>query len=219
MAEISVSILDLDKENATKTMYNLETAHVDYFHIDVMDGEFVSKNNLELMKDYAITLSHISNLPLDVHLMVKNVKEIMDEYIDLAPDRITIQFEAIDNSEDIMNIIKKLNQNGIKIGIAINPETKIDKIKDYLNYIHMVNIMTVVAGKGGQKLIPETIQKISNLKKYITDNDIDIDIEADGGINSDNAEMVRAAGADILVSGNYILNSEDFKEAVKNIKG
>lgn len=219
MSDVSVSILSVDKENATHTFYNLETARPEYFHIDVMDGKFVEKNNLELMKDYATTISHISNIPLDVHLMVENVEEIMDEYMDLLPDRITFHIEAISDSERIFNIIDELKSNGIKIGIAIKPNTKIEEIKPYLNYIHQVLVMTVEPGKGGQKLIPETLEKIKELRSFVDDNGIDIDIEADGGINKETAEDVRNAGTDVLVSGAFIINSENQREAVEIIRG
>lgn len=219
MSDVSVSILSVDKENATHTFYNLETARPEYFHIDVMDGKFVENNNLELMKDYATTISHISNIPLDVHLMVENVEEIMDEYMDLLPDRITFHIEAISDSERIFNIIDDLKSNGIKIGIAIKPNTKIEEIKPYLNYIHQVLVMTVEPGKGGQKLIPETLEKIKELRSFVDDNGIDIDIEADGGINKETAEEVRNAGTDVLVSGAFIINSENQREAVEIIRG
>ena len=219
MTDVSVSILSVDKENATHTFYNLETARPEYFHIDVMDGKFVENNNLELMKDYATTISHISNIPLDVHLMVENVEEIMDEYMDLLPDRITFHIEAISDSERIFNIIDELKSNGIKIGIAIKPNTKIEEIKPYLNYIHQVLVMTVEPGKGGQKLIPETLEKIKELRSFVDDNGIDIDIEADGGINKETAEEVRNAGTDVLVSGAFIINSENQREAVEIIRG
>lgn len=219
MADVSVSILSVEKENATHTFYNLETARPEYFHIDVMDGKFVENNNLELMKDYATTISHISNIPLDVHLMVENVEEIMDEYMDLLPDRITFHIEAISDSERIYNIIDELKSNGIKIGIAIKPNTKIDEIKPYLNYIHQVLVMTVEPGKGGQKLISETLEKIKELRSFVDDNGIDIDIEADGGINKETAEDVRNAGTDVLVSGAFIINSENQREAVEIIRG
>ena len=218
MTDVAVSILTVEPEDATHIFYNLETARPDYFHIDVMDGNFVEKNNLELMKDYATTISHISNIPMDVHLMVENVEEVMDEYIDLGPDRITFHIEAIKDNERVLSIIKELRENGIKVGVAISPDTDIEKIKPFLEKVNMVLVMTVVPGKGGQTLIPETIEKIRNLRKYADENSIDIDIEADGGINAETAEKVRDAGADILVSGAYIVNSEEQRNAVNLLK-
>jgi ribulose-phosphate 3-epimerase len=225
MADVSVSVLTVDVEEAAHTFYDIETARTDYFHIDVMDGDFVGNNNLEQMKDYATTISHISNIPIDVHLMVSKVEEIADDYIDLSPDRISFHIEAMKDengkidSDRVMNFIEDLKDNGIKVGIAINPDTSIEDIKPYLSYIHQVVVMTVVPGKGGQELIPETLEKIKNLKEYLENENIDIDIEADGGINEKTAESVRETKADILVSGSYIINSENRREAVSTIRG
>lgn len=219
MSEVSVSILTVDKENAVSTFYNLETAKVDYFHIDVMDGKFVEKNNLELMKEYSLTISHISNIPLDVHLMVEDVEQVVDEYISLEPRVITFHYEATKERERIMSIINEIKSNGIKAGLSISPDTPVEKIKEFLPYIHQVLIMTVVPGKGGQKLIPETLEKIKELKQYIYENNLDIDIEADGGINAATAEAVRDAGCDILVSGSFIIDAENYRDAVKVIGG
>lgn len=218
MAEVSVSILTVDKENAIHTFYDLETSKINYFHIDVMDGEFVEKNTVDIMKEYSLSISHISNIGLDVHLMVKNVEKFIDEYIELNPRIITFHIEATKNKERTMKNIKYLKDNNIKVGIAINPDTNIDEIKEYLSYIHMALVMTVVPGKGGQSLIPETINKVKELKEYIDKENIDIDIEVDGGINSETAELVKHAGADILVSGSYIINSENYNEAVSKLK-
>ena len=219
MPEISVSILSLSSENAVSAFYNLETAKVNYFHIDVMDGKFVEKNNLELMKEYALTISHISNIGLDVHLMVENVEEIMDEYIPLEPKIITFHYEAVQEKTRMMEIMQDIKSNSINVGIAINPETPIDAIYEFLPYIHQVLIMTVVPGKGGQKLMPETVDKIKELKKYILDNNLEnIDIEADGGINDKTVQSVKKAGCDIVVSGSYITNSENYSYSVKKLK-
>ena len=218
MPEISVSVLSVDKENAVSTFYNLETAKINYFHIDVMDGKFVENNNLELMKDYSLTISHISNIGLDVHLMVENVEEVMDDYIPLEPRIITFHYEAVKEKDRMMEIINDIKENGIKVGISICPDTPVEKITEFLPYIHQVLVMTVVPGKGGQKLITETLHKIKELKQYILDNDLDIDIEADGGINDKTAKEVIDAGCDILVSGNYIIASENYHEAVKKLK-
>lgn len=218
MSEISVSILSIDKENAVSTFYNLETAKINYFHIDVMDGKFVEKNNLELMKDYSLTISHISNIGLDVHLMVENVEKVMDDYIPLEPRNITFHYEAVKEKSRIMNIIEDIKSNGIKVGMAISPETPIDCIKEFLPYLHQVLVMTVVPGKGGQKLIPETVEKIKSLKEFIKQQDLEIDLEADGGINHETVKAVKDAGCDILVAGSYITGSSDYAEAVRKLK-
>ena len=219
MTEISASILNLEEENATKKMYNLETAKIDYFHIDVMDGKFVKNNNLELMKKYALTVSHISNLGIDVHLMVENVEEYVEEYLDLNPQIITFHIEASKSEERTQKIINLIKQNGSRVGLAISPDTDLENIKPYLKYIHLVLVMTVVPGLGGQKLIPKTLEKVCELKKYIEENNIDIDIEVDGGINDITAKEATQAGANILVVGKYLITSDNLSETVNKLKG
>lgn len=218
MAEISISTLDIDEENAVSTFYNVETAKINYFHIDAMDGKFVKNNNLRKMKDYALKLHTITMTPLDVHLMVENPKEIIDEFLEQEPDRITFHYEACKDNNEVMSIIKYLIENGTKVGIAVSPDTEIEKIYEFLPYIHMVLVMTVVPGVGGQSLIPSTIDKIKTLRKYCDENDLDIDIEVDGGINDVTAKDVIDAGANILVVGSYVWNSEDYIEAIKKLK-
>ena len=218
MNKVSTSILTLEKEDAVKTFYDLEVAHTDMFHIDIMDGKFVEKNTTELMKDYSLTLSHITNLGLDVHLMVENVEEFIDEYVDLEPEYISFHIEATKTKERTLENIQTIKDNGIKAALAISPDTSIDEIKEYIPYVHMILVMTVIPGKGGQKLIPETLDKVASLKKYITENNYDIDIEVDGGINGEIAEKAKEAGANVLVAGSFILNSTSFKEAVETLK-
>ena len=115
MVEISTSILNVEKENAMKVFYGLEVAHTDYFHIDVMDGKFVPKNTVELMKEYSNSIKHMSNIPLDVHLMVENVKEFVDEYIGIKPNIITFHIEATSSKEETMELINYIKENGIRV--------------------------------------------------------------------------------------------------------
>lgn len=218
MIEISASVLNVDKEKATRTFYDLETAKINYFHIDVMDGKFVENNTEEIMKDYALTISHISNLGLDVHLMVEDVEKFIDEYSMLEPEIITFHIEATQNEERTQNAISEIKNIGSRVGIAISPDTSIEEIKPYLQFVHLILVMTVVPGKGGQKLIPETLEKLKELKKYIDENNIDIDLEVDGGINNETADLCKEAGANILVTGKYLVTSENFNEAVKNLR-
>ena len=218
MVEVSTSILSLDRKNIVNTIYLLEVAHTDYFHIDVMDGKFVEKYTRKLMLEYANTIKHISNLPLDVHLMVQDVKENIDEYLNLEPNLITFHIEACKNDEEVFDLIKYIKENNIKVGLAINPDTDVTKIYKFLPYIHMALIMTVEPGKGGQELIPSTIQKVQELKKYLEENNLDLDIEVDGGINSKNVDELKQSGANIIVSGTYILDSKNYKEAIKKLK-
>lgn len=219
MSQVSVSILSVPKEEAVPTLfYNLETAKIDYFHIDVMDGKFVEKNTLDFMKQCSLTISHISNIGLDVHLMVENVEEIMDDYIPLEPQIITFHYEAVQEKARMMEIIQDIKDNGIKVGIAISPETSVSCIKEFLPYVHQVLVMTVIPGKGGQKLIPETLEKIKELKQYCSEHNFEIEIEADGGINCETVQSVKNAGCDILVAGSYITNAENYADSVRILK-
>lgn len=220
MADISASILNLvGNEDATHEFYDLEVAKTDYFHIDVMDGKFVEKDTSKEMKEFSLILSHITNIGLDVHLMVDNIEEFIDEYIELEPEYITFHEEASKTEERTMSVIQTIKKNGIKAGISINPATSLENIKQYLPYVHLVLIMTVVAGKGGQKFMPETLDKIKELRKYIDENNLNVIIEVDGGINFETAELVKEAGADMMVCGSFLVNSEDRKETIKKLKG
>ncbi len=218
MVEISTSILSIEKEKATRTFYDLETAHTDYIHIDVMDGKFVQNNTHELMKEYANTIKQISNIPLDIHLMTYNVKDYIEQYIDLEPNIITFHIESVESKEEAYEIIKFIKENNAKVGISIKPNTKVEQIYEFLPYIHMILVMTVEPGLGGQKLIPETLEKVKKLKEYIEENNLEIDIEVDGGMNVETAEMAKGVGANILVSGSYIIKSEDYKKTISELK-
>ena len=211
MVEISTSILNVEKDQATKIFYGLEVAHTDYFHIDVMDGKFVPKDTTELMKDYTNTVKQISNIPIDVHLMVEDVKGFIDEYAGFNPNIITFHVEATKSKEEVKELIDYIKSQGIKVGLSVKPNTKIP-------YIHLCLVMTVEPWLGGQKLIPETLEKVSILKKYIDENNIDIDIEVDGGIKPENIEDAKNAGANIFVVGTAIVNSDNMEETIEVLR-
>lgn len=218
MVEVSTSILSADRENSLGVFYNLEVAKTNYFHIDVMDGEFVENNTIELMQEYVGQIKQISNTPLDIHLMVKDVKIFVNSYIPYEPNTITFHLEACENEEEAKKIIRYIHDNHIKAGIAIKPNTSVEEIYKYLPYINSVLVMTVEPGKGGQKLIPETIDKVKKIKEYIESNNIDIDIEVDGGVNLENVEKLKKAGANIIVVGTAIINSKDYNKTIEEIK-
>ena len=216
--EISTSILSVKKENAIQTFYNLEVAKTDYFHIDVMDGKFVEQNTMLYMLEYATTIKHISNIPLDVHLMVDKPREQIEDYIDLKPTYITVHYEAFKEEKQLEDTLLYIKQNGCRAGISIKPDTSVEKIYPYLEKISLVLVMTVEPGYGGQKLIETTIPKIKKLKTYIEENKLECFIEADGGINLENIEKLNEAGIDIAVVGSAIINSNNMKETIQHIK-
>mgnify|MGYP000658133975 FL=1 len=216
--EIATSILNVKEAESIKTFYRLEIAHTDYFHIDVMDGNFVKNNTIELMERYADSLKNITNIPLDIHLMVKDIKKYVDEFASCMPRNITFHIEATENKEEAIQLIKYIKEQDCKVGIAVNPETDITEIYDLIPLVHNVMIMTVEPGKGGQTFITDMTKKISKLKSYITDNNLDTEIEVDGGINLDNIQEVKNAGADIAVVGTFLINSKDYKDTINKLK-
>ena len=218
MVEVSASILSIKPENAIQTLYNLETSKIDYFHIDVMDGKFVENNTTTKMIEYCEYLNSISNLPLDVHLMVQDVESYIQSFAIFEPNIITFHIEAGKDKEQIMKWIQIIKEKNIRVGISVKPNTNIEKIYEYLPYIHLVLVMTVEPGKGGQELIPETVEKIRELHKYVQENRLEIDIEADGGIKPSNTGIVTEAGANMLVSGNAIVSSDNYAEVVSRLK-
>lgn len=218
MVEISTSILSVKKGEESATFFELEAAKTDYFHIDVMDGKFVEKDTYQKMLEYSSYIKRISNLPLDVHLMVKDVKQAIDDFLAVEPNIITFHLEACKNKQEVHEIINYIKDNNCKVGISIKPDTPIEEIYEFLPYIHMCLIMTVEPGKGGQTLLTDMLAKIRTLKKYVEDKKIEIDIEADGGINLKTAPSVKEAGANILVAGTAILMANDFKVIIDELR-
>ncbi len=215
--EVSASILSVNEAESAHTFYRLELAHIDYFHIDVMDEKFVENNTEEMMKMYADHLKNITNIPLDVHLMVEDIKKYVDIFSSNEPRNITFHIEATKNKEEIIELINYIKQYS-KVGIAIKPDTDVEKVYEFLPLIHTVMIMTVEPGKGGQKLITGTIEKIKKLKQYIEENNLEIDIEADGGIDTENIKKLKDAGVDIAVVGTALINAKDYKYTVNQLK-
>ncbi len=218
MVEISTSILSVKRGEESSTFFELEKAKTDYFHIDVMDGKFVEKDTYKKMLQYTSYIKRISNLPIDVHLMVEDIKTAIEDFLAVEPNIITFHLEACKNKEEVFEFIKYIKENNCKVGISIKPNTKIEEIYEFLPYIHLCLVMTVEPGKGGQTLLKDMIDKISKLKEYIQQNNIEIDIEADGGINLRTANDVKRAGANILVSGTAILLANNFKTIIKELK-
>ena len=218
MVEISTSILSVESGNEAETFLLLEKSKTDYFHIDVMDGKFVKQDNYKKMIEYSNYIRRISNLPLDVHLMVEDVETGIEVFSAIEPNIITFHLEACKNEEEVMKNINLIKEKGARVGIAIKPDTPIQEVYKYLPYIHMCLVMTVEPGKGGQTLITEMIAKIDELKSEIDKNNIEIDIEVDGGINLKTAQRVKDAGANILVAGTAILMASDYKVIIDELK-
>ncbi len=218
MVEISTSILSMQEGKEAETIFKLEKAKTDYFHIDVMDGKFVKKNTYDKMRKYAEYIRRVSNLPLDVHLMVEDVNTAINDFSAVEPNIITFHLEATKNEEEIIKYIQDIKNHNSKVGISVKPNTPIERIYEYLKYIHTVLIMTVEPGKGGQQLINSMLQKVKTLRKYIDQNNLEVDIEVDGGINLATVSKVKEAGANILVSGTAILQATDYRTIINELK-
>lgn len=218
MVEISTSILNVENKKETETFFKLEKAKTDYFHIDVMDGKFVEKNTYDKMLEYASYIKRISNLPQDVHLMVEDIEPAINDFLSVEPNIITFHLEACKNKQEVEKYIKYIKENNCKVGIAIKPETNIEEIYEYLPFIHLCLVMTVEPGKGGQTLLSDMIGKVKKLHEYILSNNLEVDIEVDGGINLRTAPQLKKVGANILVSGTAILMAKDYKVIIDEMK-
>ena len=213
--QISPSILSADFSQLGNEIKKLEDGGADMIHVDVMDGHFVP--NLTIGPPVIKALKKQSSMLFDVHLMISPVHKYIESYSEAGADIITIHPEATDDLQSSISKIKSLNK---KVGVSLNPETKIDVIMNYLQQINLVLIMSVNPGFGGQKFMPEVLIKVKALKKIQEEKGLNFDIEIDGGINFDNSKIAIEAGANILVSGTTVFksNNGDIKKNIELLK-
>jgi len=213
--QISPSILSADFSQLGNEIKRLEEGGADMIHVDVMDGHFVP--NLTIGPPVIEALKKHSSMIFDVHLMISPVHKYIETYSNAGADIITIHPEATENLKTSISKIKELKK---KVGVSLNPKTKIDTILNFLDEIDLVLIMSVNPGFGGQKFMPEVLTKIKELKKIQIERNLDFDIEIDGGINFDNSKIAVDAGANILVSGTTIFksNNGDIKKNIELLK-
>ena len=213
--QISPSILSADFSKLGDDIKRLEDSGADMIHVDVMDGHFVP--NLTIGPPVIKSLRKYTKLPFDVHLMIDPVNKYIKDYSDAGADIITFHPEATNNLLETINSIKSLNK---KVGISLNPNTEVKVIKEHLDKIYLVLIMSVYPGFGGQKFISDVIKKVEDLDKIRKNNNLNFKIEIDGGINFETSRVAIEAGVDILVSGTTVFkeNNGDLKKNIKILK-
>lgn len=208
---IAPSILSADFANLERDIKKIDEAGAEWVHVDVMDGHFVP--NITIGAPVVKALRKITNLILDVHLMIENPQKYIEDFAKAGSDYITVHYEA--TKENTHSVIEKIHSLGIKAGLSIKPKTKPEEIKEFLNEVEMVLIMTVEPGFGGQSFMPDCAEKI----KYIKENaKEDLIIEVDGGINEKTGKICTNYGANALVAGSYVYGSNNIKQAIESLR-
>ena len=209
---ISPSILGGAFSNMERTISDLNKSKAEYIHFDVMDGDFVP--NLTFGPKFISDLRSKSKKIFDVHLMINRVNKYLDDYIKAGSNIITFHYEINENLNEIIN---KIKLNKVKAGIAIKPKTPWQEIKKYLHLFDQVIVMTVEPGFGGQSFLYDQIKKIESISHYIKENNLDVDIEIDGGINYETGKLCINAGANILVAGSFLFEQRDLTKAADKL--
>lgn len=210
---ISASLLAADFGCLSEEIKRIELSDADWLHFDVMDGVFV--DNISFGEPVLSSIRKLVSIPIDVHLMISDPIRYVENYAKLGADIITFHYEA---AADVSAVIAKIHELGCRAGLAVKPATPVERVEPYINDLDMILVMTVEPGFGGQSFIPKTLDKISLVRSFANSSGRDVRIQVDGGINGETAKLVKEAGADVLVSGSYLLKSQNMSETVKMLK-
>ena len=213
MVKIAPSILSADFSRLGEEVKAVEEAGADWIHVDVMDGKFVP--NITVGPLVVESLRKVTKLPLDVHLMIENADQYIEDFANAGADIISVHAEACPHLHRTIDSIK---ENGAKAGVVLNPATTLFALDEIIEQVDMVLLMSVNPGFGGQTFIGSVLSKIELLRNTLNESGVELDVEVDGGVKPDNAATIKQAGANVLVAGSAIFGSDDYKKAIEALR-
>lgn len=213
MVKIAPSILSADFSRLGEEVKAVEAAGADWIHVDVMDGRFVP--NITVGPLVVEALRKVTELPLDVHLMIENADQYIEDFADAGADIISVHAEACPH---LHRTIQRIKENGVRAGVVLNPATTLFALDEIIEQVDMVLLMSVNPGFGGQEFVGSVLSKIELLRNTLNESGVELDLEVDGGVKPNNAAVIKQAGANVLVAGSAIFGSDDYKKAIEELR-